>query len=130
MSERVLVSGSREWTDRGPIRAHLEKLPRDSVVIHGGARGVDRLADDIARAQGFHVEVYHADWEAHGKRAGFLRTRRMFDEGHPTRVLAFSLDDSPGTGYAIEEARRRGVRTTVELAYTAPPAPLQLQVNL
>lgn len=49
---RVLVCGSRHWTDPAPIRAVLAALPADTVVVHGAAPGADTLAATLAKARG------------------------------------------------------------------------------
>lgn len=36
---RVLFTGSRDWTDVDAVRAVVDALPADAVVIHGAARG-------------------------------------------------------------------------------------------
>mgnify|MGYP001592944048 FL=1 len=52
---RVLVCGSRFWMNAVAIRSRLAVLPADAVVIHGGARGADRLAEAEAKARGLTV---------------------------------------------------------------------------
>src|SRR5262245_14640856 len=69
-SVRVLVTGTREWTDRVPIERELACLVAGSVVIHGAARGVDRLAGEVAAALGFEVIACPADWKKFGRAAG------------------------------------------------------------
>lgn len=113
---RVLVCGSRDWTDRRRIRARLLNLPRGSTVIHGGARGADRLAGDVARNLGFEVIEVPADWRPDGvtldRSAGHRRNIKMLDM-KPDLVLAFWKDGSTGTAHTIENATRRGIALEV-----------------
>lgn len=62
---RVLVHGSRGWTDREAIRQESAKLPTASVIIHG-----DNAYDPDGRAlwgKPDHLTVRKAD-----KLAGFI----------------------------------------------------------
>lgn len=60
---RVLISGDREWDDKGRIREYLQSRP-DVVtcVIEGEARGADRLARIVAMELGIKVQSVPADW--------------------------------------------------------------------
>jgi hypothetical protein len=52
---RVLVCGGRQFGDRDMLRAALDRLSKDrgfSLVISGGARGADTLAEEWAKAVG------------------------------------------------------------------------------
>jgi hypothetical protein len=111
---RILVCGSRDWTDKDAIVDVLHDYAHANVIVlHGGARGADRLADEVAfRIYGFGVEEFPADWKKHGKRAGLLRNLRMLD-AHPDKVIAFQRNGSRGTQHTIDEARRRGIPVEV-----------------
>ena len=126
MSERVLICGDREWgaarddtpdemarafADIEALRAYVEGLPPDAVVIEGEARGADRMAGQFARARGLEVESYPARWEKFGRAAGVIRNQQMLDEGRPTRV-AFAhrdLDRSRGTADMVRRAGKAGL---------------------
>lgn len=104
---RVLVCGSRDWTDDLIIGVCLDGLLGDSVaefdyplvVIDGGARGADAAAaawyggaEDGVHA--IHEQVLHeqypADWDNLPRwEAGPMRNQQMLDEGKPDLVLAF-----------------------------------------
>jgi YspA, cpYpsA-related SLOG family len=101
---RLLICGSRSWTDETPIRAALERA-RPEVVIHGAARGADTLAGRIAAELGCRVLPFPADWSL-GRAAGVLRNQRMLDEGRPNWVIAFADDlrASRGTRDMVERA--------------------------
>lgn len=70
----ILVTGSRAFTDQGLMdhalnQAWNEALGRgfnELVVVHGGARGADKLADGWARRRqnrGVTARRFTADWE-------------------------------------------------------------------
>ncbi|MDQ3316863.1 MAG: DUF4326 domain-containing protein, partial [Actinomycetota bacterium] len=42
---RFVFSGSRGWRHRGPVRRALAALPEGAVVVTGGARGLDAIAE-------------------------------------------------------------------------------------
>lgn len=115
MGLRVLVCGSRDWTDKAAIEKELRLLPAGSVVIHGDCRGADRIAGQIAQSLGLEVEAFPADWETHGKAAGPLRNRQMLAEGRPDTVLAFHehLEASRGTADMVKKARAARIQVKV-----------------
>lgn len=86
---RVLVFGSRDWTDEAPLRARLSRFPAGTVVIHGAARGADTLAGKAARSLGFEVIEEPAKWDTEGKAAGPKRNQRMLEVHRPTCGLGF-----------------------------------------
>lgn len=127
---RVLVCGSREWTDRTWIRLRLAcLLPADPAaeeptIVHGDARGADRIAGEIATDLGFWVETHPADWSRHGKAAGPIRNREMLDSGIHL-VLAFVRGESRGTRDCIKAAQERGI--PVEVHEWDKPLPARQQ---
>lgn len=56
---------------------HFENIS----IISGGAAGVDRAAEDWARWWGRDFELYEADWETHGRKAGPIRNAQMAASG-------------------------------------------------
>jgi hypothetical protein len=111
---RVLVCGSRTWTDGARIGRRLAQLPPGVVIVTGGSVGADHLAAREAHALGLKVELHPADWIKHGSRAGFIRNVAMLDSGVQL-VLAFWDGQSPGTKHTIREAGRRSIPVEVEI---------------
>ena len=110
---RVLVTGSRGWTDENAIHERLARLPEGTTIIHGRAeRGADKIADAHAIQLGFDVVRYRANWDRLGKRAGVIRNLEMLDT-NPDLVLAFWDGSSRGTRLCIEAARERGIPVEV-----------------
>ncbi len=111
---RVLVTGSRDWSQHVILKQRLAELPRGSSIIHGRTRA-DMAAGVAARALGIPETPYPADWSGKGKAAGIIRNRQMLDE-KPDLVLAFWDGRSTGTKHTIDEAKRRGIPVEVILA--------------
>jgi hypothetical protein len=112
---RVLVCGSREWTDVTAVERRVAQLSESTLVIAGGAHGVDRMVVHFAVRRGLFVaEVRCADqhWRLRGRGAGHKRNRVMLDLC-PDAVIAFQRAGSPGTQDTIDEARRRGLPVEV-----------------
>lgn len=96
--KRILVTGSRDWTDVDLVReALLAYAVQDACVLrHGDARGLDRIAAGVAHELGWTVETYAADWGRLGRQAGHVRNQQMVDAGADV-CLAFPLPGSRGT---------------------------------
>ena len=63
---RVLVCGGRQFEDRDTLNAALDKLHQErgfTLLIAGGARGADSLAEAWAKAAGVPRKIYTAYWE-------------------------------------------------------------------
>lgn len=113
---RVLVCGSRHWKDEDFIDGFVASLvPKGAVIIHGAARGADSMAGQSAERHGLECLAFPADWDRHGKRAGFLRNQQMLDEAGPTMVAAFTYDiyQSRGTCDMAKRALNAGLRVYI-----------------
>ena len=81
---RLLVCGSRGITDKDWIFSQIESYwyehlacYSDPIMIEGAARGVDLIAKAYAVENDWKVEEYPADWEKHGRGAGYIRNDIM-----------------------------------------------------
>jgi predicted Rossmann-fold nucleotide-binding protein len=107
---RVLVCGGRDYADRDRLNTELDRLRQERgfcLVIAGGARGADTLAEEWAKNRGVPCDVYRADWEGLGRKAGPIRNERMLREGQPELVIAFP--GGRGTAHMTRIAREAGV---------------------
>jgi ABC-type Fe3+-hydroxamate transport system substrate-binding protein len=108
---RLLVCGSRTYSDRATVYDKLDELKPD-LIIHGGAKGADSLAGDWAAYNDVPQRIFLPDWELYGKSAGIRRNNQMLDT-KPDLVLAFWDGASKGTAHTIEQAKKRGLQTEV-----------------
>lgn len=105
---RVIVCGSRAWTDREAIANRLSDLPPGSTIVHGAARGADRIAGQEGQKLGHLIEEHSAEWETHGKRAGYLRNAHMASLGADL-CIAFWDGRSKGTQHMVDLAEDAGI---------------------
>jgi len=117
---RILVTGSREFTDYttvccalGDVMRHLMATTRPfprMVVIQGGARGADTLAEQAARAFGMAVERHPADWKANGRSAGFKRNAEMVALGADLCIALYKQGaGNKGTDHCARLAEKAGI---------------------
>jgi YspA, cpYpsA-related SLOG family len=112
---RILITGARTWTDIGPIRRELARFPAGSILIHGDARGADRLAGQVGAEREFQVVACPADWKRFGKSAGMIRNKAMLKEYLPDLVIAFhaDLEKARGTRHMVTIARKARIPVRV-----------------
>lgn len=131
MTARVLVTGSRGWTNREAINDALFQAYRDlgwptrvPLLISGRCpMGADRLAETVAASNGLPVELHPADWYRHDdecppshrgqrvcKRAGMRRNAEMVAAGADL-CLAFIAGASPGASHTAALAEKAGIPT-------------------
>lgn len=85
----------------------LEKLGwRPTEIVSGCARGGDRVGELVAKRMGLPIKRFPADWNTHGKRAGYLRNAEMV--AYADAVLALWDGKSKGTKHTIDIARQAG----------------------
>lgn len=115
---RVLVTGSRSWTDETAVIVTIGEaighVPDDQLhtvtVVHGACpSGADAYAGYWARQLGLTVESHPADW-SRGKGAGFERNEYMVSLGADV-CLAFIKDHSPGASHCAAKAEEAGIKT-------------------
>ena len=100
---RIAVIGSR-GIDR--IDFALVGAKEGDVIVSGGAKGPDSLAEEAALARGIPVTVYVPDYEKYGRAAPHVRNRMIVHSCD--RLVAFWDGKSRGTASTVELARRMG----------------------
>jgi len=103
---RVAIVGSRGFRNLERVRAYVRSLPPETVVVSGGAVGVDRAAEAEARACGLGVDSWTPRWRKWGKGAAFIRN--MAIARNCERMVAFWDGESRGTRHAMECAAKLG----------------------
>ncbi len=108
---RVIVCGSRTWTDRDAIADRLFDLP-PSVIVHGDAPGADRIAAQEGAKLGLLIEPHNyrrfITPTCAPKRAPLKRNEYMAELGAHL-CIAFWKDGSTGTAHMVTQAKKAGI---------------------
>ena len=109
---RVLIYGGREFSAVREANDFLDyhfnrPIHTDITVISGGARGADGIGEQWAEDWGLRLEVFPADWKAHGKAAGHIRNQQMLDSGVD---IAVQFPGGKGTADMRRRLDKAGVR--------------------
>ena len=98
---KVAVIGSRNICN-----VELEKyIPAEACeIVSGGAKGVDKLAEDYAKAHGIPFTVFLPEYNRFGRGAPLKRNEQIVD--YADTVIAFWDGKSRGTKYTIEYCRK------------------------
>ena len=122
---RIIVAGSRNFTDAGFIFGKLDEIiggiKRDNpghgdiVIVSGCCRGVDSVGESYAKARGYSLARFPANWTKCGRGAGPIRNEDMASfasegDGH---LVAFWDGKSAGTRSMIALAGNRGLSVNI-----------------
>lgn len=109
-SAQLSLAGQRAWHDlEARCEAWVSTLPKDVLLITGGAAGIDAMAEHAAARAGIHcavVKIPKVNWTTMGKRAGIVRDdvmMRLADE-----VAVFRFNRSRGSTYVMSKADAAG----------------------
>ena len=102
-----------------------------ALLLHGGARGADRLIDHAARSLAWPVEVIPAEWGRYGRAAGPLRNglmlRQALEQAAPAQasVLVVAFPGASGTASLVRQARHliAAEGEPIALVEIQPPGP-------
>lgn len=119
----VLVTGGRDYRDKGVLYAVLDRLHAErgfSVLVHGDAgryklyarrplaiEGADALAGRWADERGIDQIKFPANWNGLGDAAGMKRNKQMLEFTRPDLCIAFP--GGRGTANMMRLAREAGV---------------------
>ena len=106
---KVVVTGSRRWTNRNAIARAISDVKPTEIIEGGCPRGADVLAREIARDAGIDVITYWPNWQRYDASAGPIRNQKMLLRENPVLVLAFPSRGSRGTWDMITQADARNV---------------------
>lgn len=108
---QVIIAGSRGFNDQSLMNEKLDALFRNrkpTAIVSGAARGADKLGENYAISRGIPVLKFPAEWERHGKKAGYIRNTAMLQAADA--LVAFWDGKSKGTEHMIRIAKTKGIQ--------------------
>ena len=103
---KVAIVGSRDFPYPALVDRVVYLLPRDIVIVSGGASGVDSWAEATAKHWRKDTLIFKPDWAKHGRVAGFIRNNEIVR--NCDIVIAFLHKSSKGTKHTISLAKYLG----------------------
>jgi predicted Rossmann fold nucleotide-binding protein DprA/Smf involved in DNA uptake len=103
---KVIIAGSRGFSNYKLLREKCNEYLREKrkisniIIVSGHARGADTLGEKYAQDEGFSLEIYPAQWDKFGKRAGYRRNEQMAEVADA--LIAFWDGSSRGTKHMID----------------------------
>lgn len=111
---RILMAGSRYFDKMSfedlviyvcsKLDLEIQKHKEPIILMSGGAKGVDIIAEEYAKYNNLPFELYKADWDSFGKSAGY---KRNVDMGMVCDVgVIFHNGISKGTHHMIDVLKK------------------------
>ena len=106
---RIAVIGSRGFTCYPAAEKILLRLLNHferPVLVSGGARGADKMAEIYAEKHNIPIHIFPAEWGKYGKSAGYKRNHTIWENAD--MGIAFWDGMSKGTAHSFDLAKRMG----------------------
>jgi hypothetical protein len=108
---KVIIAGTRDFDNYELLKQKMDKIlaarvrnNEEIIIVSGTARGADKLGERYARERGYKIERYPANWDKHGKRAGYIRNEQMAKVADA--CVCFWDEQSKGTKHMIDLAKQ------------------------
>jgi hypothetical protein len=111
---KVIIAGSRDFSDFQLLYSRCEEILKDLTeieIVSGTARGADKLGEHYASLKGHSVAKFPADWDKHGKAAGYVRNKEMAE--YADVLIAFWDGESRGTKHMIDLATAKDLKVHI-----------------
>lgn len=110
MIKRIVIAGCRNYKDYDEAKEYIDTVIKrirkeyTLIFVSGGCTGADKLGERYAKENGYKVELYTAQWEKYGKRAGPKRNKLMAQIGD--YIICFWDGKSKGTKSMINFSKQ------------------------
>jgi hypothetical protein len=104
---RVIIAGSRSFNDYQLLESSCDMILQsiDKIeIVSGTANGADKLGESYATKHGYEIKRFPAEWDKHGKSAGYIRNEEMAK--YADQLIAFWDGKSKGTMHMINLAKK------------------------
>ncbi len=111
MKHKIIIAGGRDFDDYKMLVEDVDTVlaelcsPGDKFkIVSGGAKGADSLGEKYAQKRNCELKIFPADWEKHGKAAGYKRNKKMAK--YADVCICFWDRKSKGTKHMIDLAKK------------------------
>ena|SRR3990170_1629361 len=113
---KTIIAGSRTVTNYDTLKQAVKESGFEiTEIVSGGARGADSLGEKYAKENNIPMKIFPAEWDKHGKAAGYIRNEQMAEYvGEAGQLIALHLNESRGTAHMISLAKKNGLKIFVK----------------
>jgi len=111
---KVIIAGGRDFNNYETLKTVCDYMLQNQTeieIVSGGAKGADSLGEQYATEKGYKLSLFPADWDKHGKSAGYIRNKEMAD--YSDALIAFWDGNSKGTNHMINLSKQKGLKVKV-----------------
>lgn len=111
---KLIIAGSRDFNDYQLLKDKLDKAKEYFgifEVVSGKAKGADSLGERYAKENNLPIKEFPADWDTHGKKAGYLRNEQMAQ--YADGCIVFWDGVSKGTQHMINLANQYNIKLSI-----------------
>ena len=105
---KLAIVGYKEYNNylefKKTVDDYIEEIGKPELIVSGGARGVDKMAEKYAKEKKIAMQVFPPNWDKYGKSAGPKRNTQIIENS--THVIAFPSVNSVGTIDSINKAKK------------------------
>lgn len=114
---KVIIAGSRSIHNYSVLLKTMNSA-RDNgweitEIVSGGAYGVDQLGERYASEFGIPLKRFPADWNRHGRSAGFIRNEKMAE--YADALIAIWDGKGSGTVHMIKQAEKNNLKLMITI---------------
>lgn len=97
---KLIIAGSRDlFISVEELKIIVEKYLNFSdikIIVSGNCSGIDKIGEQLAKANNLELLLFPADWNVHGKCAGPMRNKKMA-ENADCAVIVVNKENSRGS---------------------------------
>jgi len=113
---KIIIAGGRDFNDYNKLKIVCDHTFRKLTaveIVSGTARGADKLGEKYAKEKGYKIKRFAADWNKHGRSAGYIRNAEMAK--YASVLIAFWNGDTKhsGTYHMINLAKKGGLKVKI-----------------
>lgn len=111
---KVIIAGGRDFNNYDSLSEFCDKVlinQHDIEIVSGTANGADKLGERYANEKGYKIARFPANWDEHGKAAGFIRNEEMAK--YADALIAFWDGISKGTSHMINLAKQYDLKIKI-----------------
>ncbi len=108
---KLAVIGSRSFSDKQLLFSILSGINNIELIISGGAKGADQMAEEFAKQHNIDTLIFKPDYNQFGRGAPLIRNKHIVNSSE--LIVAFWDGKSRGTKNALEHTQKSGKKIEI-----------------